>query len=196
MSTSGLYGIRKNGVDKCTYNHCDSYPNWLGKGIATFCANNSIEDLERFFDNIVLVDENSEPTNEQIDDCKAAGYVNLDVSEQSIDDWYCLLRELQGNFEAYQKCIDDDSKVYMTDGINFIRDSVFCEYAYIINLDDKVLEFYIGVQREPQDGNRYGVEKVQGYYPCKLCLTFPLDEFPDVEFVVNMMKDEDGNRHE
>ncbi len=31
MSTRGLYGFRKNEQDKTTYNHSDSYPDWLGR---------------------------------------------------------------------------------------------------------------------------------------------------------------------
>ncbi len=184
MGTRGLYGIRKNGVDKATYNHFDSYPDWLGKEISKFCIDNSIDDLENFFDNIELVDEESTPTNEQIEKCKAAGYADFSVSRGSEDDWYCLLRNLQGNFPAYQKCIDNNSKVYMTDGINFIKDSFSCEYAYIINLDDSMLEFYAGFQTSPSEGNRYGTEishegDSNNYYPCKLIMTFPLEEMRD-----------------
>ena len=36
MGTRGLYGFRKNGVDKVTYNHWDSYPDGLGKQILRF----------------------------------------------------------------------------------------------------------------------------------------------------------------
>jgi hypothetical protein len=188
MSTRGLYGVRKNGVDKCTYNHFDSYPSGLGSDVVRFCANNSVEELNKFFDNIVLVLEDSIPTESQIKECQKAGYVDLSVSSQSNDDWYCLLRNLQGNFKEYQKCIDSNSKIYMTDSIDFIQDSLFCEYAYIINLDDEVLEFYEGFQKEPQVDNRYGTKEDRGYYPCKLVLTIPLDELEDVDKVVKMME--------
>jgi len=185
MGTRGLYGIRKNGIDKATYNHFDSYPDWLGKEISKFCINNSVGDLENFFNNIKLVDEESNPTDEQIEECKAAGYADFSVSNGDENEWYCLLRELQGNFTEYQKCIDNNSNVYMTDGIDFIKDSLWCEYAYIINLDDNVLEFYVGNQTEPQEGNRYGTEvSYDGFdgtkfYPCKLLMTFPLEEMND-----------------
>lgn len=188
MSTRGLYGVRKNGVDKCTYNHFDSYPSGLGSGVVSFCANNSVENLNKFFDNIVLVLENSIPTEAQIEECQKAGYVDLSVSTQSTTDWYCLLRNLQGNFEEYQTCIDEDNKIYMTDGVDFIKDSLFCEYAYIINLDDEVLEFYEGFQKEPQADNRYGTKEDRGYYPCKLVLTIPLDEIDDVDIIVKKME--------
>lgn len=188
MSTRGLYGIRKNGVDKCTYNHCDSYPSGLGYDIVKFCAQNSIEDLARLFDNIELVDEDSTPTQSQIDECIKDGYTDFCVASQSTTDWYCLLRNLQGNFVAYQRCLNQNSKVYMTDGIDFIKDSLFCEYAYIINLDDEVLEFYEGFQKFPQIDNRYGVNSDRDYYPCKLSLTIPLDELDDVNKVVKLME--------
>jgi hypothetical protein len=188
MGTRGLYGVRKNGVDKCTYNHWDSYPSGLGSDVVEFCANNTVENLNKFFDNIVLVLEDSIPTETQIKECQKAGYVDLSVSTQSNDDWYCLLRNLQGNFKEYQKCIDSNSKIYMTDGIDFIKESLFCEYAYIINLDDEVLEFYEGFQKEPQVGNRYGTKEDRGYYPCKLSLTIPLDEIGDVDRIVKIME--------
>lgn len=193
MVTRGLYGIRKNGIDKATYNHWDSYPNWLGKEVVSFCKHNGIENLNRFFDLIELVDNESNPTDDQIIECMTAGYVDTSVGAQSVRDWYCLLRDMQGNFKAYQNFIDNNARVYMKDDITFIRDSLFCEYAYIINLDDNVLEFYIGFQYVPQEGNRYGMESTyEGhdgtkYYPCKLLMTFPLDDLNDIESIVEAM---------
>lgn len=191
MSTRGLYGIRKNGVDKCTYNHSDSYPSWLGRKVLEFCANNTIENLEKFFNKIELVDESSKPTEEQIKKCVEAGYYNGVVSTKSVDDWYCLLRNLQGNFDEYQNLIDDEAKtIFMTDCISFIKDSLFCEYAYIINLDDEVLEFYEGFQKEAQKGNRYGETEEDGYYPCKLVFAISLDEIieADIDSMVEQME--------
>ena len=192
MSTRGLYGIRKNGIDKCTYNHSDSYPSWLGRRVLKFCANNTVDDLKKFFDKIELVDESIKPTEEQIKKCVDAGYYNRTVSTQSVDDWYCLLRNLQGNFDEYQDLIDNDKEktIFMTDGISFIKDSLFCEYAYIINLDDEVLEFYKGFQKEAQKGNRYGETEEDGYYPCKLVFTISLDKIieTDINSMVEQME--------
>lgn len=201
MGTRGLYGIRKNGIDKAAYNHYDSYPDWLGKKVVEFCASNNADKLEKFFDSIELVDEGSTPMHEQIEYCIAHGYFDEAVSTGSKEDWYCLLRNLQGNFDAYQDCIDNDRKVYMTDGICFIEDSLFCEYAYVINPDDNVLEFYVGFQKQPQEGNRYGTEDDSGYYPCKMVKAFPLDylyggDDSFVEYIVDTMQkieEEQGN---
>ena len=177
MSIRGLYGFRKNGIDKCTYNHFDSYPEVLGKRITDFYKNNSIAQLSHFFDDIVLVQEESKPRPEQIEVCKKLGYADINVSSKDGEDWYYLLRNLQGNFPEIQKIINAEMKIYMIDDINFIKNSLFCDYAYIINLDTRKLEFYVGHQRKLQKGNRYGEETDRnGYYPCRLVKRFPLEK--------------------
>ena len=47
----------------------------------------------------------------------------------------------------------------MTNDISFIRNSLYCQYAYIVNLDEGVLECYVGFQKKPQKENRYGTRK-------------------------------------
>ena len=140
MGTRGLYGIRKDGIDKCTYNHWDSYPDYLGRKVLNFCAKHNIKELSKLYDNIKIVYENEIPTKEQIETCKKLGYANFGVSTGSETDWYCLLRNLQGNFHAYTDCINNGNKMYMLDYADF-KDSPFCEYTYIIDIDNEVLKF-------------------------------------------------------
>lgn len=193
MGTRGSYGFRKNGVDKLTYNHFDSYPSWLGRTVIEFCKNNTIDEMNEVYDNIFMVDRNSIPTELQIKECIENGFADFSVSTQKNTDWYCLLRNCQGNLECL-KNIKPNSFAYMINNSDFIKDSLWCEYAYIINLDDEVLEFYKGFQKEPQEENRYGTEKNDGYYPCKLCLTVPLNEIEDIDKIIEMMEsDEEDN---
>ena len=194
MGTRGTYGFRKNGEDKLTYNHWDSYPASLGYKVVEFCKNHSIKEMNNIFDKIVMVNERDIPTEEQIKECIENGFSNFGVSSGRKDDWYCLLRNCQGDLECLANVKDH---AYMTTSGDFIKDSLFCEYAYIINLDDNVLEFYKGFQEEPQEGNRYGTEPYKGYkskyYPCKLSLTFPLDEIENVYKIVEMMEESTVN---
>jgi hypothetical protein len=80
----------------------------------------------------------------------------------------------------------------MLNAFDFIRDSLFCEYAYVVNLDDGLFEVYEGFQREPHDKGRYAaiepdpedVEHWQAchghnWYPCALVGSFPLRAIPD-----------------
>ena len=54
MGTRGLYGFRKNGKDKITYNHWDSYPEGLGQNVLNFVKETSIEELNSIYDKIIL----------------------------------------------------------------------------------------------------------------------------------------------
>lgn len=169
MGTRGVYGFRCNGVDKITYNHFDSYPDGLGCDVIDFCRRHSVDEMRKMYDAIVLVQEDSRPTKEQVKICEQ--YTNLSVSTKSTDDWYCLLRGAQGNLDAYANGLS-----YMIDSGDFILDSLFCEYGYIINLDENVLEFWVGFQEKPDNSNRYGTKETDGYYPCKLLARFSLNE--------------------
>ena len=194
MGTRGSYGFRKNGVDKLTYNHYDSYPSGLGSDVVKFCMNHDVKEMKDIFDNIFLVNESDTPTENQINQCIENGFSDFNVSTGKKTDWYCLLRNCQGNLECLAN-VEPNSYAYMINNNDFIKDSLWCEYAYIINLDDEVLEFYEGFQEKPQEGNRYGTEEKRGYYPCKLSLTIPLSEIDDKDKIVKMMEpdEEDDN---
>lgn len=148
MSTRGLIGFIVDGQEKFTYNHSDSYPSWLGREVLEFLASGfTLEQIREGARHIRLVDSEKNPTAEDIAHCKK--YTNLGVSRESDQDWYCLLRNAQGDFKAY---LDVG---LMIDGRAFVKDSLFCEWAYIINLDTGKLEVYRGFNKNPKAGGRY-----------------------------------------
>jgi hypothetical protein len=61
----------------------------------------------------------------------------------------------------------------------YIQNSLFCEYAYVIDIDKQELHFYVGNQTSPQEGNVFGnkpftAEEIkETYYPCHLKAVFP-----------------------
>lgn len=142
MGTRGYIGIKKDNVLKGMYNHFDSYPTGLGisviEDINKIKKENRIKVLNETFDYIQLVNDDIEPTDQIIKECETAGVVNLGVSNQDLKDWYCLLRETQMNFSIYL-----NKKIpYMLDGNDFLKDELFCEWAYIIDLDENLLKVY------------------------------------------------------
>lgn len=172
MGTRGAYGFYKGGVTKATYNHFDSYPSGLGATMIDFVRENSDEVLNSIFDKLIMVNEGDKPTEEQIKQCEK--WTNLAVSEQSKDNWYCLLRNAQGVPEEFNKGLE-----FMIDGQDFIQNSLFCEYAYIINLEARELEFYVGFQDKP-NSNRYSLPEGKrdegGYFACALAKTYSFEE--------------------
>ena len=61
----------------------------------------------------------------------------------------------------------------------FLHNSLYCEWAYIINLDTNEFEVYKGMNEKKPEGRFSGVPRnVNGYYAVSLTKTFPLDELP------------------
>ncbi len=190
MSTRGMIGFVVGDAEVMTYNHSDSYPDWLGVRILEFCAKTTDWDQVREQANrIVLVSEDTPPTAQQVKELIAEGVVNLSVSEQSTEDWYCLMREAQGSLKAYLEL-----GLMPEGGSDFALNSLFCEWAYVVNLDTNMLEVYRGFQTEdhsegrfaarapgPEDEDRKREEALHGnwYRPIKLVAAWSLTELPD-----------------
>ena len=155
MGTRATYGLRKYGKDKLTYNHFDGYPTGLGDAIVKQIMEMGIDRLNRLFDNLEMVEEGVNDTN------------------------YTRLREIQGDLLGHERVGQ------MIDNNDFINDSLFCEWGYIVNLDTLMLEVYKGFQRKKHKKGRYATDKPAyipnydpsvKYFPCALVLEIPLLE--------------------
>lgn len=167
MGTRGLVGFRLESKDYLAYNHYDSYPSGLGREVVGQLAQLNLETLPGDVQGLALVTDDTPITKDIVERLKA--YTELHVSEQSTEDWYCLLHGAQGSLVAYLEI------GLMPDNAAFIRDSLFCEWAYIVNLDTVKLEIWRGFQKLPDPNNRYGQEADDsGYYPCTMLAQFPL----------------------
>lgn len=139
MGTRGSFGFRVNGEDKLMYNHSDSYPSGLGLDVLAFLKAVDVSTLSSKAAKLKAVDNDiARPTAAQKAKCRKAGTVDLAVSQRSEDDWYCLLRNAQGDLGKLLKV------GFFEEGNAFVLDSIFCEWAYIINLDTGKLEVYEG----------------------------------------------------
>jgi len=76
----------------------------------------------------------------------------------------------------------------LKDTIDFVKDSLFCEYAYVIDLDNDRLEVYEGFQKSPlPESERFygdGKPNEDGYFPVKLGKAYPLNKLPSIERLV------------
>ncbi len=149
MGTRGLFGFIYKGVRYIMYKHFDCYPCGLGAEIVEQLLK-ALEEGRLYtewidkLDALRIVDEDGDPpTKEDIE--ALADYTNLGVGEGCTDDWYCLTHKLQGSLE------DVLESGYLLTGIleKDVRSekgwkSRVCgtEYAYVVNLDKKVLEFH------------------------------------------------------
>lgn len=153
MGTRGIYGLVVNGEVKSSYNHFDSYPTGLGADIVKFVK--GIEDMPHTFkqaQNLTLVNEDDEAP--------------------SGNDWYTELKDVQGELAG------NLAEGYMTDGVKFGNHSLFCEWGYLVDLDNETVEVYRGFQEEAHTGGRWSdfTPEEGKYHGIKLIATIPFSE--------------------
>lgn len=152
MGTRGAIGFIVNGEEKVSYNHMDSYPSYLGKELLKDLT--TISDLNILHKNvrrISMVDACDVPKLSPEEIANLKDFTNTSVGQG--DDWYSILRESQGSIQPY--CRQENPLRYMTDAKGFLYDSLFCEFAYIVNLDTNMVEFYRGFNHHLDAPGRY-----------------------------------------
>jgi hypothetical protein len=194
MGTRGFVGFVVDGTEKITYNHFDSYPEGLGVDVLAFLTAN-VADADKIAEDarrLRPVDENSKPT--KAERLRFAKFTDSGVSGG--DDWYAILRRTQGDLAAIL-----EAGVY-GDAKDFPLDSLFAEWGYLVNLDDRKLEVYRGFQDAPHDKGRYAKRQTAGlaegqprqildntYYPCALVKTYDFDALPKgAQFVADLTR--------
>lgn len=179
MGTRGFVGFVANEKETIVYNQYDSYPGGLGVTCLEFINTVNSWDVPDPWSvvkeqaaNLVHVGDEL-PTEEQVFAC--APWTNLNVSNRSVDDWYCLLRETHGNPGAI---LASGHAEHMPD---WPTDSLFCEWGYLFNLDTGTFEVYEGFQQSPHKQGRFanrGDVGSSGYYPVRRVATFVLKQPP------------------
>lgn len=180
-----------NGQEKIGYNQYDSYPDGHGLENLQWLRDMDRAELQRLAEEARVVDDKTPPTDD--DKRRLAAVTNLGVSEQTDDDWYCLTRDTHGS-------IGEMLEVgYIMDWSQFPLDSLFCEWAYIVDLDAQTFEVYEGFQKKPHDKGRFagrGGTDPQ-YFPVALAASWPLDKLPsDDEFLSMFKQDEEAEDEE
>jgi hypothetical protein len=168
------------------YGQFDGYPSGAGAGVLDFLQKADIPKFRK------AVSECSKITDEDYRqswiDCGAKPgeeFVSLAVERIHAERYSHLSREcsfkvldLVYNGKARKLSLQED----------FAADSLFCEYAYVVDLDKNVLEVYKGFQAKPHSKGRYAGLKVEKakegrnqYYPVALTRRFKLDNLPTEE---------------
>lgn len=186
MGTRGAVGVKSGGQLFITYNHWDSYPSELGRDMVDFCRDlteETVVTLKERFKHVKIVEEDGKATPEEQKKYIDAGFYDATVSAQSSEEWYCLLRKLQGM--GFLKAVLEGKCQHWIDSQEFLKNSLSCEYAYIIDLDEEDLWFFQGFNKEedknsplpfPQVPERDGDNR---YYPVRFKGKAALTKIPD-----------------
>lgn len=172
MGTRGFVGLIIDGRTKGHYRHFDSYPCAAGAEIVEEIVRADLNAWRDAARSLLLVDEEDEPTPEHVARAK-----ELETTHELVGahydngpNYYQLTRNAQGSIEKHF------ALGFMLDALDFLADSLFCEYAYIVNLDTDELEFYLGFQNKVHADGRYASSQPNSteYFPVRLMGTILL----------------------
>lgn len=100
--------------------------------------------------------------------------------------------------EILERVVAKEGRVFLKDSINFAGDSLFCEWAYVLDLDTATFEVFKGAREEPAIGRFANAPMVDRpsipdttYYPVSLVRTWSLDDLPSNRAFLNAFPDSD-----
>lgn len=113
------------------------------------------------------------------------GWIDMDTSKKFKEKWPHLSRDCGA--DVLQLIYEGKVKEVKLD-LEFMADSLFCEWAYVVDLDNEFLEVYTGFQTQPHKQGRFAdmeLEKPGGggtqYYPIALIKVLSLVCLPKTE---------------
>jgi hypothetical protein len=196
MGTRNLTCVVKDGKFKVAqYCQWDGYPDGQGRTVAEFILKHINPDGGKSFSE--KVDQIVYPSSEEVEKrwrtVGAKGnWVNMEQAEKFAEKWEHLTRDFGAKILEYIVTTDEPECVLSEE---FAADSLFCEWAYVLDLDKGVLEIYKGFNKRAlgkkqrfrylQDENKHvaghraktaGHRAKTEYYPVRLWKKIPFEK--------------------
>lgn len=191
MGTRNLTCVVKNGEFKVAqYCQWDGYPSGQGKTIVDFIQRRlkDSDSLTTFNKRVSEVTEiSAEDLKSKWVECGASpnsDMVNLAVSDKFNEKYPQYHRDFGARILDY---VFENENTKVQSDVEFAGDSLFCEWAYVLDLDNNVLEVYKGFNTTPLNSSerfaKFFHEKDhrqdKQYHPVKLFESIPFTEVND-----------------
>ena len=184
MGTRNLIAVQKGGKYKVAqYCQWDGYPKYQGIKVLTFARKlESIKFRSEFEDKV----ESTE--------IASIGYINGIM--KAVPDWNKSNPEFSSDTGAkiLPLIMQSPPGLKLQNEISFAKDSLFCEWAYVLDLDNGTFECYKGFNRSPlTEKDRFYFDNYcyDGYYGVRLVdgAKWDLNDLPtDKEFFATFSK--------
>lgn len=179
MGTRNLTCVQVDGQYKIAqYGQWDGYPSGQGTDLLQ-----------------ILREVNLDRLKEASRNCRFLNKEELEALDST--DWMKTHPQLSRDHAAkIVKLVYEKDGLVLQNQVDFAADSLFCEWAYVVDLDKNVLEVYKGFNQDtpPTESDRFFFLKEKcdpKYNPVKLAATFDLNHLPDDEQFLEHFKDPD-----
>lgn len=182
MGTRNLTMVVNNEEIKVAqYGQWDGYPE--GNGLVVFSFLKKLIKSHRVNEFRDIVNKCTYITDEKIKeyykdlgvDVEKEKFVSMEIANEFKERHPELDRDMGASILEY---LLENGSQELKDNRDFVNDSLFCEWAYLIDLDNEVLEIYMGFNKEPLNKeDRFYKEEKEGleYYPIKKIIGIPFD---------------------
>jgi len=177
--------VNNNEIKVAQYCQWDGYPSGQGKKIVDFILNKyKPEKFKKKLNKITWI--NDYELNNRWKSVGAKGdMVTFAIADKFKEKYYWLSRNCGADI---LECIQDDKfKVdKVSNNLDFANDSLFCEYSYVLNLDDETLEIYEGFNTDNLNNSNnfpyveFKKDKDEKYSQVKLHSIFPFEVLDDL----------------
>lgn len=192
--------VHNQEVKIAQYGQYDGFPNYLGVKLLKFFSNpENTKNLKEILPKVRLWNEQDQKLQDEFLEsigCKN-GILNDKQKEEFKKKYPFRYRERYGKLTEGQILevlleFHHLDELVTTDAYDFASDSLFCEWAYVIDYDKNSFEVYkglntSGISEEDRFFHLYDGEN--DYYPVKILASFPLDNLPDEnEFLLQCLR--------
>jgi len=171
------------------YGQWDGYPSGHGVTALNFLKTKS---LKKFKKKLELVRFTTKEDEDELENFMKSigvtdGWMNTDQAGKFHKAYPFLTRD--NGAEILTLIQNNKDPVFLTDSSDFAKDSLFCEWAYVIDLDKETFEVYSGFNKAPLEENeRFFIPddciEPPEYYPVRLVMSFSLNNLPsETEFL-------------
>lgn len=189
MGTRHLIAVMKDDdYIVAQYGQWDGYPEGQGASVLQFLKEMNRSLFEEKLKNVSFISQTelqsrwveagADPDSE---------WVTLEVAERMEELYPENTRDIGA--EILSLIYKEDRPIKVTNSISFAGDSLFCEWAYVVDLDKNVLEVYKGFNKDPlaESERFYQYSRDGEYYPIKLLKSFDLNNLPSHDDFINSL---------
>lgn len=200
MGTRNLTMVISNGETKVAqYGQWDGYPGGQGSTALEFLRKADINKFREKVGNLRWITKEEAAALDETDWVKTHPFLSRDTGANILNAIYydsMEIRDPEASVFSGKK-IDFPCKVeFLQDESDFAADSLFCEWAYVVDLDKMTFEVYRGFNKKPlnEDDRFFHLErkrKDSEYYPITMIKSYDLNNLPDPAKFLSDFQEED-----
>lgn len=201
MGTRHVTAVFLNGEPRVAqYGQWDGYPSGQGVTILDFLRKSSMNKFRKKVEKCVFL--SPEEIKNRWTECGAdpnSEWVGLDIAHIFEEKYPGLYRDTGAKI---LEMIYKGEVTELQNSIDFVNDSLWCEWAYVIDLDKNTFEVYEGFNTKPlNEGARFNTEtpierkgvndQTSNYYPVGLKKSYSIDDLPTKQGFLDELEKED-----